>query len=63
MTQLYLQGVLSFSAMIAGTLVGAGTGFLVLFRSNRSLRENLVILALLYLVGAVAGLALMALGL
>lgn len=62
-TQLYLEGVLSFSAMIAGTLVGAGTGFLVLFRTNRSLRENLVILVLLYLVGAVAGLALMALGL
>ena len=30
-TQLYLEGVLSFGAMIAGTLVGAGTGFLVLF--------------------------------
>ncbi len=61
-TQLYLEGVLSFGAMIAGTLVGAGTGFLVLFRTNRSLRENLVILGLLYVVGVVAGLVLTALG-
>ncbi len=57
-TQLYLEGVLSFGAMIAGTLAGAGTGFLVLFRTNRNLRENLVILVVLYLVSVVAGLAL-----
>lgn len=62
-TQLYLEGVLPFSAMIAGTLVGAGTGFLVLFRTNRSARENLVILVLLYAVGALCGVALMAAGL
>ncbi len=57
-TQLYLEGVLSFNAMIAGTLVGAGTGFLVLFRTNRSARENLVILLLLLAVGVASGFAL-----
>ena len=61
-TQLYLEGVLGFAPMIAGTLVGAGAGFLVLFRTNRSARENLVILALLYAVAVVCGLVLMALG-
>lgn len=62
-TQLYLEGVLSFGAMIAGTLVGAGTGFLVLFRTNRNVRENLVILLVLVAVGIVSGLVLTLLGL
>ncbi len=54
-TQLYLEGVLGFGAMLAGTLVGAGAGFLVLFRTNRSVRENVVILAALYLVAVICG--------
>ena len=62
-TQLYLEGVLPLGAMLAGTLVGAGAGFLVLFRTNRSARENAVILLALYLVGAAYGLLLTGLGL
>ena len=62
-TQLYLEGVLPFGAMLAGTLVGAGAGFLVLFRTNRSARENAVILLALYLVGAACGLLLTGFGL
>ena len=54
-TQLYLEGVLGFGAMLAGTLVGAGAGFLVLFRTNRSVRENVVILAALYVVAVACG--------
>lgn len=62
-TQLYLEGVLSFGAMLAGTLVGAGAGFLVLFRTNRSVRENVIILAALYVVGVLCGVVLTAVGL
>ncbi len=54
-TQLYLEGVLGFGAMLAGTLVGAGAGFLVLFRTNRSVRENVVILVALYVVAVACG--------
>lgn len=61
-TQLYLEGVLSFGAMLAGTLVGAGAGFLVLFRTNRSLRENVVILVALYVVGVLCGIVLTGMG-
>ena len=61
-TELYLEGVLAFGAMLAGTLVGAGAGFLVLFRTNRSVRENAVILALLYVLGVLAGVAVTAAG-
>lgn len=55
-TQLYLEGVLSFGALMAGSLVSVGIGFLVLFRTNRSLRENLAILLLLYAVSVAWGL-------
>ena len=47
-TQLYLEGVLTLAPMLAGTLISAGVGYLVLFRTNRSVRENLVIIAMLF---------------
>lgn len=62
-TQLYLEGVLALAPMLAGTLISAGVGYLVLFRTNRSVRENLVIIAMLYVIGVVWGLFFTALGL
>ncbi len=62
-TQLYLEGALPLAPMLAGTLISAGVGYLVLFRTNRSARENLVFLAMMYVVGVAWGLILMALGL
>lgn len=61
-TTLYLEGLMSFGAMMAGLLTSAGLGLLVLFRVNRHLRENLTVVALLYASGALLGLALEALG-
>lgn len=61
-TQLYLEGVLGFGPMLAGSLVAAGVGFLVLFRSNRSARENIAILLLLYGIGVAWGFLFTALG-
>ena len=61
-TQLYLEGVLSLAPAMAGLLVSAGVGYLVLFRTNRSMRENIAILILLYLVAVLWGFALMLLG-
>lgn len=43
-TQLYLEGALQLAPMLAGTLISAGVGYLVLFRTNRSARENAVFL-------------------
>lgn len=54
-TQLYLEGVLGFGPLMAGTLVSAGVGFLVLFRTNRNARENAIILVLLYMIAVVWG--------
>lgn len=54
-TELYLAGGLSFGSAIAGLSAGAGMGLAVLFRTNRSLRENLKITLLLYGCAVVAG--------
>ena len=57
-TQLYLGGALGLGAMMAGLLVNAGVGVLVLFRVNKNRKENLTIVALLYVIGVVAGILL-----
>lgn len=58
LTQLYLNGVISMGAMIAGLLTGAGVGLLVLFRVNDHLRENLMIAGLLYVFGVLCGIVM-----
>ena len=63
LTQLYLEGLLSAGALIAGLLVGAGVGLLILFRVNENLGENLRITALLYAVGVISGIVLETAGL
>lgn len=54
--QLYLEGVLGAGAMMAGLLVSAGVGLLVLLRANRPLRQTIAIIALLYATGVAWGL-------
>lgn len=62
-TQLYLEGALQLAPMLAGTLISAGVGYLVLFRTNRSARENALFLIMMYVIGAGWGLILSAFGL
>ena len=61
-TQLYLAGVLSMGATMAGLLVSAGIGLLVLFSANRSTKQNLTILAVLYAIGVAWGFVIDLLG-
>lgn len=55
LTKLYLAGGMRAGAMLAGLLAGSGVGVLVLFRTNRSLRDNLRLLAVVYGAGVVLG--------
>lgn len=57
LTELYLDGVLSFAAVAAGLSSGAGVGLFVLFKSNKRPRENLLIALFLFLSGAAVGYA------
>ena len=49
--QMYLEGLLTCGQLMAGLLVGAGVGLLVLFRTNSHHRENLAITAVLLALG------------
>ncbi len=60
--QLYVEGVLGAGAMLAGLLVSAGVGLLVLVRANRPWRQNAAIIALLYVIGVFWGLVCNVLG-
>ena len=44
--------------MISGLLVGAGLGTLVLLRTNKNLKENLLIILSLWLIGTFMGVIL-----
>ena len=55
-TELYLNGALSLSAMLSGLLTGSGVGMLVLFRTNRHGKENFMILGIVYVCGVLGGL-------
>lgn len=57
-SELYLEGVISFGSAMAGLLTGSGVAILVLFKSNKNLKENMMILALVYGIGAISGILL-----
>lgn len=63
LTQLYMDGVLSFGSAVAGLCSSAGLGLLVLFRMNRSMKENVTVLAFLLVIAVTAGSILQAVGL
>lgn len=54
-TGLYVDGLIGIGMMMAGLLANAGVGLLVLFRLNRSTKQNLAILGLLYAFAVVWG--------
>ena len=54
-TLLYLSNVLNFATMIAGLLVNTGVGLLILFRTNKDLKENIKITVLLFAIGVIFG--------
>ena len=53
--ELYCQGAMSAGALMASSFTGAGVGLIVLFRTNRDLCENLLILACVYVLGVAFG--------
>ena len=57
LTEIYLGGIISFGTLIAGLLTSAGIGILLLLKSNKNWKENLKILAIVYFVGVVTGVA------
>lgn len=54
-TQLYMEGAIGAGALLSGLMVGAGSGLLVLLKTNKDWKSNLKLIALLYAVGVVGG--------
>ncbi len=54
-TEMYLQNVINVGTLIAGLLVNAGVGLVVLFKTNKGIKENLKIVGILYLIGLISG--------
>ena len=55
LTELYLSGAINFASVISGLLTGSGIAILVLFKTNKNIKENLTILGLIYGIGVLIG--------
>lgn len=58
LTQLYIEGTLSFGSLVAGLCTNAGAGMLILFRDRSKIKENLKVLGILYLCSVIPGVIL-----
>ena len=58
LTQAFLSGIIGLGGLFAGLLANAGIGMLVLFRTNRNMRENLIIVAVSFTLSALSGMVI-----
>ena len=54
-SQIYVEGVITFGTAMAGLLTNSGLALLVLFRQNKNIKDTLKILALIYFLGIAFG--------
>ncbi len=54
-TELYLSNMISIGTMLAGLLTGSGLGILLLFKENKNIKENFIILSVIYFIGIAIG--------
>ncbi len=55
LTELFMQGTISFGAVIAGLSTGAGFGYIILFEEIRDWKKCFFVLLITYLCAAAAG--------
>ena len=55
-TEIYLADLISLGTLLSGLLTGSGIGILLLFKTNKNLKDNLTILSIIYFVGVIIGL-------
>lgn len=61
-TNLYIEGALSFGAAVAGLCSGAGVGITVLLKANKCKKENIRIISTLFGISAIFGIILTLIG-
>lgn len=55
LTQLYLNGAISFGSVVAGLCTGTGVAVVVLFKVNRHRKENVKIMGLVFGIAVLSG--------
>lgn len=55
-TELYVIGSITFGSLIGGLLSSSGLGLLILFKTNKNLKENFMIMFLLYFISLLCAL-------
>ena len=61
-TELFMSNSISLGSCLSGLLTGSGIGMLILFKANRPMKQNVLILLLSFAVGSVIGIAVDLLG-
>ena len=56
LTELYLSNSIGLGSMIGGLLTGSGIAIVILFKTNKNIKENITILSIVYLIGSIMGL-------
>ena len=54
-TELYINNTITLGASLSGLLTGAGIGILILFKTNKNIKENIRIVSIIYLIGIISG--------
>lgn len=62
LTELFLNNTINLGTCISGLLTGSGVAILVLFKSNKNLKDNLLIVSILYFIGVFVGIFIELLG-
>lgn len=57
-TELYLENIIPFGSCISGLLTGSGMGLLILFKQNKNIKENIIILLTLVIFSSICGIIL-----
>ncbi len=58
LVELFMQGGVSFGSLVAGLCAGSGVGLLILFKQNKPIWQNILILFSCYITGALLGLVI-----
>lgn len=61
-SELYINNIISFGNMMSGLLTASGVGILILFKTNKHLKQNFLIMLLIYIIGVVSGIIIDLLG-
>jgi hypothetical protein len=56
-TQLYVSGVLSFGACVAGLTANAGVAYMVLLKDKSNIKKNISIIGIMYVISVLIGFA------